>query len=51
MNTFCESFPTDSFYNIDDTGDMAAAIAHAIVRQVDVLQPSVIREPVTAAVE
>ncbi len=47
MNTFCENFPTDTLYNVDDTGDTAATSADAIVRQADVLTPAVITELVT----
>ena len=43
MSTFCENFPTDSLYKIDDTDDTAAATADAIVRRADVLTPSAIR--------
>jgi len=50
MNTFCDNFPTDALYSIDDTGDTAAASADAIVRQADVLTPAVIRELVSCIV-
>jgi len=50
MNTFCENFPTDGLYHIDDKGDTAAASADAIVRQTDVLTPAVITELVSRLV-
>jgi len=50
MNTFCENFPTDALYNIDDAGDTTAATADAIVRQADLLTPAVITELVSRLV-